>query len=283
MDKDYSVLMSVYYKENPEWFRESIESMMNQTVRTNDFVIVKDGKLTNELDEIISEYCKKYPDIFNIVELEKNMGLGIALATGILKCKNELVARMDSDDYSVPERCEKQLKKFNEDESLDIIGSCIAEFIDDINNVKAYRVLPEKHEEILKYAKRRNPFGHPSVMFKKSKLLEAGNYRSYYLVEDYDMWIRMIENGCTCYNFKDIFVYMRISDDFYKRRGGSRYLKSMLKFKKEQYKKGFFSRKDYLISSGAHIFMCIIPNRCRNILYKKFLRKDVNGKKEQKK
>mgnify|MGYP004495762867 FL=1 len=283
MNTKYSVLMSVYYKENPEWFRESIESMMNQTVRTNDFVIVKDGKLTNELDEVISEYCKKYPDIFNIVELEKNMGLGLALATGILKCKNELVARMDSDDYSVPERCEKQLKKFNEDESLDIIGSCIAEFIDDINNVKAYRVLPEKHKEILKYAKRRNPFGHPSVMFKKSKLLEAGNYRSYYLVEDYDMWIRMIENGCTCYNFKDIFVYMRISDDFYKRRGGSRYLKSMLKFKKEQYKKGFFSRKDYLISSGAHIFMCIIPNRCRNILYKKFLRKDVNGKKEKKK
>ena len=283
MDKGYSVLMSVYYKENPEWFRESIESMMNQTVRTNDFVIVKDGKLTNELDEVISEYCKKYPDIFNIVELEKNMGLGIALATGILKCKNELVARMDSDDYSVPDRCEKQLKKFNEDESLDIIGSSIAEFIDDINNVKAYRILPEKHEEILKYAKRRNPFGHPSVMFKKSKLLEAGNYRSYYLVEDYDMWIRMIENGCTCYNFKDILVYMRISDDFYKRRGGSKYLKSMLKFKKEQYKKGFFSRKDYLISSGAHIFMCIIPNRCRNILYKKFLRKDVNGKKEQKK
>ena len=88
MDKGYSVLMSVYYKENPEWFRESIESMMNQTVRTNDFVIVKDGKLTNELDEVISEYCKKYPDIFNIVELEKNMGLGLALATGILKCKN---------------------------------------------------------------------------------------------------------------------------------------------------------------------------------------------------
>ena len=283
MDKGYSVLMSVYYKENPEWFRESIESMMNQTVRTNDFVIVKDGKLTNELDEVISEYCKKYPDIFNIVELEKNMGLGIALATGILKCKNELVARMDSDDYSVPDRCEKQLKQFEEDEKLDIIGSSIAEFIDDINNVKAYRILPEKHEEILKYAKRRNPFGHPSVMFKKSKLLEAGNYRSYYLVEDYDMWIRMIENGCTCYNFKDILVYMRISDDFYKRRGGSKYLKSMLKFKKEQYKKGFFSRKDYLISSGAHIFMCIIPNRCRNILYKKFLRKDVNGKKEQKK
>ena len=283
MNTKYSVLMSVYYKENPEWFRESIESMMNQTVRTNDFVIVKDGKLTNELDEVISEYCKKYPDIFNIVELEKNMGLGLALATGVLKCKNELVARMDSDDYSVPDRCEKQLKKFNEDESLDIIGSSIAEFIDDINNVKAYRILPEKHEEILKYAKRRNPFGHPSVMFKKSKLLEAGNYRSYYLVEDYDMWIRMIENGCTCYNFKDILVYMRISDDFYKRRGGSKYLKSMLKFKKEQYKKGFFSRKDYLISSGAHIFMCIIPNRCRNILYKKFLRKDVNGKKEQKK
>lgn len=283
METNYSVLMSVYYKENPEWFRESIESMLNQTIRTNDFVIVKDGKLTKELDEVIAEYCEKYPDIFNIVELEKNMGLGPALATGILKCKNELVARMDSDDYSVPERCEKQLKKFEENGKLDIVGSCIAEFIDKIDNVRAYRILPKDNEEIIRYARRRNPFGHPSVMVKKSKILEAGNYRSYYLVEDYDMWIRMLEKGCICYNFEDILVYMRISEDFYKRRGGIKYLKSMLRFKKEQYKKGFFGTKDYIISSGAHIFMCIIPNRCRNILYKKILRKDANGRKGQNK
>ena len=190
----YSVLMSVYFKEKKDWLIQSIESMLNQTVLTDDFVLVKDGKLTDELNETISEYCEKYPDIFHIIELEKNVGLGPALAIGVKACKNELIARMDSDDISIKERCEKQLKKFQEDPELDLIGSSIAEFIDTTNNVQAYRVLPESDEEIKKFIKRRNPFGHPSVMFKKSKLLEAGNYRSYYLCEDYDMWIRMVES-----------------------------------------------------------------------------------------
>ncbi len=276
--KQYSVLMSVYYKDNKQWLKVAIESIINQTIKTNDFVIIKDGKLTEELNEVISEYCKKYPDIFNVIELQKNVGLGPALAIGVNECKNELIARMDADDYSVPERCEKQLNKFSEDNKLDIIGSCIAEFIDDIKNVQAYRMLPEEDEEIKKFARRRNPFGHPSIMFKKTKVLEAGNYRSYYLVEDYDMWVRMIEKDVKCYNFQDVLVYMRISNDFYKRRGGIKYLKSILKFKKEQYKKGFYSRKDYIISSGAHIVVCLIPNKVRDILYKKVLRKGKNVK-----
>lgn len=270
---DYSVLMSVYYKEKTEWLRQSIESMLNQTKCTNDFVIVKDGKLTEKLDEIISEYCKKYPDIFHVIELKENVGLGPALAIGLKECKNELVARMDSDDISVKQRCEKQINKFIEDPTIDIIGSSIAEFVGDTNNVQAYRILPETNEKIRKYARRRNPFGHPSVMFKKSKVLEAGNYRSYYLCEDYDMWIRMIEKNAKCYNFQEILVYMRIGEDFYKRRGGIKYLKSILKFKKEQYKKGFYSRKDYIISSGTHIVICLMPNKIRDIFYKKVLRR----------
>lgn len=278
--KDYSVLMSVYYKEEPEWLKQSIESMLNQTVCTNDFVIVKDGKLTKELDGVISEYCKKYPDIFHIIELKNNVGLGPALAIGLKECKNELIARMDSDDISVKERCEKQINKFIEDSTLDIIGSSIAEFVGNIENIEAYRILPETDEEIQKYARRRNPFGHPSIMFRKSKVLEAGNYRSYYLCEDYDMWIRMIEKNAKCYNFREILVYMRIGEDFYKRRGGIKYLKSILKFKKEQYKKGFYSRKDYFISSGTHIVICLMPNKIRDIFYKKVLRK---GKKCQEK
>ena len=278
--EDYSILMSVYYKENPEWLRQSIESMLNQTVSTNDFVIIKDGKLTEKLDEIISEYCKKYPDIFHIIELEKNVGLGPALAIGIKECKNELIARMDSDDISVKERCEKELKKFEENQELDIVGSSIAEFIDNINNVQAYRILPESDEEIKKYARRRNPFGHPSIMFKKSKVLEAGNYRSYYLCEDYDMWIRMIEKNAKCYNFPEILVYMRIGEDFYKRRGGIKYLKSILKFKKEQYKKDFFFFFYYIISAGTSTVICLMPNKIRDLFYKKVLRK---GKKCQEK
>ena len=108
---NYSVLMSVYYKENPEWLKESIESMLKQTIKTNDFVLIEDGKLTRELEDIVVEYERKYPDIFNVVRLEENIGLGPALEKGINICKNEIIARMDSDDISVATRCEKQLKE----------------------------------------------------------------------------------------------------------------------------------------------------------------------------
>lgn len=276
--ENYSVLMSVYYKEKPEWLDIAIRSMINQTIMTNDFVIVKDGPITEDLEKVIAKYKESYPEIFNIINLKENVGLGLALKIGIEKCKNELIARMDSDDFSISTRCEKQLEKFKENPQLDIIGSSIAEFIDSIDNVQAYRILPETDAEIKKFARRRNPFGHPSVMLRKSKVLEAGNYKPYYLCEDYDMWIRMIEKNAQCYNFKDILVYMRIGEDFYKRRGGIKYLKSILKFKKEQYKKGFFSRKDYIVSSVAHIVMCLLPNRIRDMLYKKILRRSKDAR-----
>lgn len=271
---NYSVLMSVYHKDNPIWLKEAIESMLNQTIKTNDFIIVEDGKLTDELEDVVKFYEKKYNDIVTVLRLKENRGLGPALAFGIQKCKNELIARMDSDDISVPDRCEKQLNKYREKPELDIVGSSIAEFIDNTNNVQAYRILPETDEEIKKFARRRNPFGHPSVMLKKSKILEAGNYRSYYLVEDYDMWVRMIQHGAKSYNFQEILVFMRISDDFYKRRGGLKYLKSILKFKKEQLHNGFYAKKDFAISSCASTVICLMPNKIRDIFYRKVLRKE---------
>lgn len=267
----YSVLMSVYYKDNVDWLKESIESILNQTIKTNDFVIIKDGKLTKELDEAIEVYNNKYSDVFTVKQLPKNLGLGPALSEGILKCKNEWIARMDSDDICVKDRIEKEIKII-ESNDIDIVGSNIAEFIDNIKNIKAYRKLPETDEQIKKYARRRNPFGHPSVMLRKSKVLEAGNFRSYYLCEDYDMWIRMIEKNAKCYNIQEDLVYMRINENFYKRRGGIKYLKSILKFKREQYKKNFFSLKDYLITSFASIIVCLSPNFIREIFYKKILR-----------
>lgn len=113
MNNKYSVLMSVYYKENPEWLDIAIKSMMEQTIVTDDFVIIKDGKLTQELDTVLEKYEEKYPEIFNIIQLENNVGLGPALKIGVENCKNELIARMDSDDYSIQTRCEKQLQVFN--------------------------------------------------------------------------------------------------------------------------------------------------------------------------
>lgn len=269
----YSVLMSVYQKENPIWFQESIESMLHQTIKTDDFVLVEDGPLTKELEKIVLNFEQEYSDIFHVIRLKENKGLGNALRIGIEECKNSWIARMDSDDYSKPDRMEKQFAILKENPEINLIGSSIAEFTDNIQNVISYRMLPSHHEEIVKYSKTRNPFGHPSILFQKEWVLKAGNYREYHLVEDYDLWIRMIEAGATCYNTKEILVYMRIDDDFYQRRGGLNYLKSILKFKKEQYQNGYFSLSNYIISAGSHIISCFLPNFLRKLLYQKMLRK----------
>lgn len=271
----YSVLMSVYYKEKGENLKKSLNSIFEQTVLCDEFVLVEDGLLNDELDAIINKYKEKYKNILKIVKLEKNMGLGIALKKGILECNNELIARFDSDDISVPNRCEKQLQQFASNDNLDIVGSNHIEFIDDISNTNSflYKKLPSSHEEIVKYAKKRNPFSHSAVMFKKSKVLLAGNYRSYYYVEDYDLWIRMIKVGCKCQNIDEYLSYVRISEDLYKRRGGIKYLKSLMKFKNEQLKSGFYSLNDYLKSSAAHIIVCLMPGTLRQFVYKRMLRK----------
>lgn len=271
---NYSVLMSVYYKDNPLWLKESIESVLNQTVKTNDFVIIKDGNLTDELDKVIEEYKQKYSSIINVKALDENVGLGRALEIGVLECKNELIARIDSDDFSTNDRCEKQLKEFEADCELDIVGAKHIEFIDDIENVVAYKDLPVDDEEIKAYAKRRNPFSHSAVMFKKSSVLKAGNYRQYYYLEDYDLWVRMIQTGCKTKNIDEYLSYVRVNKDLYKRRGGIKYLKSILKFKRELYKNGFYSLKDFVISSSCHIVVCLVPGCIRKIIYNKFLRKN---------
>lgn len=273
MKKEYSVLMSVYYKENPIWFDTSINSMFEQTIKPKEFVLVEDGKLTDELDEIVNKYGKKYANIFKVIKLEKNVGLGLALKRGVEECSCEYIARMDSDDYSMPNRIEKEFKIFEQNPQVSIVGTNVSEFIDRIDNVICNVVLPETNEEIIKFSKKRNPFRHPSVIFKKSDVLDAGNYREYYLCEDYDMWLRMIRNGTKCYNIQENLVFMRINEDFFKRRGGHKYFKSIKKFKKEQLDNGYFTRAEYLKTIIPHAIVCYMPNVLRNFVYKKFLRK----------
>ena len=272
-NKKYSVLMSVYFKENPEWFDNSIKSMLEQTIFPDEFVIVEDGELTDDLDCVVEKYVKKFPNVFKIVKIEKNGGLGPALKRGVEECKNEFIARMDSDDYCLLNRIEKEFEMFDKDPDLGMVGTNVAEFTESIDNVISKVILPETNEEIIKFSKKRNPFRHPSILFKKSSVLKAGNYREYYLCEDYDMWLRMIRSGCKCYNIQEILTYMRISEDFYKRRGGIKYLKSINKFKKEQMSIGYFTKTEYIKSIVPHAIVCLMPNFLRDFVYKKMLRK----------
>lgn len=275
----YSVLMSVYYKEKPEWLEYSIKSMINQTIFPDEFVLVEDGQLTEQLNKIIEKFQEQYPQLFNIIKIEHNVGLGRALQRGILECKNEFIARMDSDDYSTTDRIEKQFEIYKKYPELGMVGTNVNEFEDNINQVKCRVILPEKHEDIYKFSKRRCPFRHSTLLYKKSEVLKAGNYRNFYLFEDYDLYVRMLRNGCKCYNIQENLVYVRISDDFYKRRGGIKYIKTIFKFKNEQLRIGYFSLKDYLISTIPHIIVSILPNNIRDYIYRNFLRKKEKNNK----
>lgn len=271
----YSVLMSVYFKESPENLTESIESMISQTIKFSEFVLVADGPLTNELNSIIEAYENKIGN-FRVIRLEKNVGLGPALKKGVLSCKYDWIARADSDDISVKNRIEMQFNRIAENPKIDFIGSHHIEFIDNIKNTKtySYKKLPVTYEEILKYSKNRNPFSHSVMLMKKSAVIASGNYREYHLVEDYDLWLRMIRKGYYCENIDAYLSYVRVSKDLYKRRGGLKYLKSINKFKWEQYKVGYFSLCEYVKSIVPHLIVCLAPNKVREIIYLRFLRKD---------
>lgn len=267
----FSVLMSVYYKENPVCLKESIESLINQTVLPSEILIVKDGILTDELNKVLSQYVNN--KLFNIVGYKTNKGLGLALNYGVNLCKYDIVARMDSDDICDKKRFEKQLDYLIKHPNIKLIGSNTIEFIDNINNHISNRIMPENNAEIIEYSKTRNPFVHPSIMTYKDVILKSGNFRNYYLCEDYDMWVRILENGYEAYNIQENLVYMRVSKDFYKRRGGIKYCKAIVKFKKELYKKGYMTYGKYFMTKYATIIVSLMPGFIRKYIYKKFLRK----------
>ena len=207
--KEYSVLMSVYHKERPEYLKQAIESIQVQSLSTNDFVLVCDGPLNDELDAVIQTKQLEMGENLNVVRLAKNGGLGNALNEGIKHCKNELVARMDSDDIAYPDRCEKQIAVFNTHSEVSICSGIVEEFTTDPNTVDTKRVPPETNAEIVEFAKKRNPFNHPCVMYKKSAVEAVGSYQDFYLLEDYYLWLRMLMSGYQGYNIQEPLLHMR--------------------------------------------------------------------------
>lgn len=271
----YSVLMSVYAKERASYLRESLNSMLAQTMAPEQIVVVEDGPLTSQLTETLEQFQKRYPEVFTIVPLPQNSGLGTALARGILACRNEIVIRMDSDDYSFPQRAQREITAM-EQQRLDIVGSQIVEFIDSPTTPIFESNLPCTQEGITAYSKRRNPFRHPSVAFRKTKVLSVGNYSKEYLYfEDWDLFNRMLAANCKAANIDEPLVAMRVSPNFYERRGGLEYIGHIWKFKYAQYRKGYFSFLQFITTVTPHIAVCILPNGVRSLIYAKLLRKGV--------
>lgn len=260
MQTSYSILLPVYHKDNKEYLTLSIESMLNQTVKSDDFVIVEDGPLTDELNELVNKYASNKDNHINVVALDRNEGLGSALDFGLRHCKNELVARMDADDISLPTRCEKLLELFEKDPELSIAGTNIDEFMDDPNKVISSRVVPTTHEEIEKYNRRRQGFNHPTVMFKKSEVLRVGSYPHLRHMEDKDLFFRMLNMGCKAANIPESLLLFRSNKESFKRRKGKQYRKATIEVAKLNYKRGYISRNDYLYIYWGQQVMRFLPN-----------------------
>ncbi|MBO5016689.1 MAG: glycosyltransferase [Bacteroidaceae bacterium] len=268
----FSVLLSVYHRENPEFLRQCLESIENQTRLPDEIIMVKDGPLTDELESVLDEFEKKLPTLI-IIPLSRNSGLGIALNEGLKHCSHELVARMDTDDICKPDRFEKQVAVFEEHPDYDLVSSWIEEFVDTTDNIRTVRTLPEMPEQIREYGKRRCPVNHPVTMFKKSSVMQAGGYQHFPLLEDYYLWARMLVSGARFYNIQESLLYFRSSDDLFKRRGGWRYAVTEVKFMWRLYRIGYVGLLSSLSNIVIRFTVRILPNSFRSWIYNRLLRK----------
>jgi glycosyltransferase involved in cell wall biosynthesis len=270
----YSVLMPVYYKENPVFLRKSIDSILMQTIRPTEILIVKDGALTPELDALLDEYEKKEKSI-RVLALKDNVGLGEALRIGVEQCSCGLVARMDSDDIALPGRCELQLLAFDQDHQLALVGGQILEFDgDDPQNSdrRSKRNVPTSYDEIKAFARYRNPLNHMTVMYRKEAVLAAGNYQDMPMFEDYYLWARMMVNGSRMINLDEVLVYARQGSGMYARRGGLQYVSKMVRCQKAFVSIGFLSKTQAAWNIILRSPVALVPNKLRKVFYNLFLR-----------
>lgn len=269
----FSVLMSIYKTADPQFLQEAINSILNQTLVPAEIVIMIDGKVPEEIEAILDKYKGIYNELFNIIQLEQNMGLALALREGVMNCKYDFIARMDQDDICRKDRFEKEISRFIENDSISMVGSYVAEFYDDVNQIKSIRKVPLSFDEIKKFAKKRNPMNHMTVLFKKKAVLDCGNYKDFLSNEDYHLWVRMIVNGYEIINIPEPLVYARTGLDMYKRRGGMKYVKRDYLLEKEFYNMGFINIYEMIANIVLRIPVRLMPNKLRELIYLKYLRK----------
>ncbi|MFI3322209.1 MAG: glycosyltransferase [Rikenellaceae bacterium] len=272
----FSVLISVYHKEKPSYLKAALESIYDwQTVRPDEIVIVKDGYLGWELDMVCDDFFDQYPSVVKIIEINENVGLGIALHIGLKHCSYNLVARMDSDDISFPYRFELQLHRFESDSSLSIVGGWINEFSAISEIVEGQRRVPQSDEELTIFMKNKSPFNHMTVMFKKDDVLRAGSYERFYLLEDYWLWGRMKFFGMKFYNIQRPLVKVRGGIDMIARRGGVKYALSEVRLQYNFYRLKIISLPKMLKNIFLRFLIRIAPTKVRSYLYRRYLRWEV--------
>lgn len=272
---NFTVITSVYRNDKPEFVRVALDSMLvGQTIKPTEILLVRDGVVPSELENVLEEYETAYPKTMHIIRLEKNGGLGNALKLGVENAKYDIIARMDSDDICLPYRFEKQLQYMEQHHECDIIGGQMTEFIGEPTNIVGKRVVPESNEDIYNYMKSRCALNHVTVMFRKEAVLKVGNYQDWFWNEDYYLWVRMMMAGCVFANLPDVLVNVRSGEDQYARRGGMKYFKSELGIQKLMLDNHLINRGGYFINVVKRLIVqLLLPNWLRGWVFRTFARK----------
>ncbi|EXF57468.1 glycosyl transferase 2 family protein [Acinetobacter sp. 1294596] len=223
----FSILLSLYHKEKPEYLEKCFESIWDQqTLKPTEIVLVLDGSIGEGLTKSVEHWQQKLGNILKIVTLAENVGLGKALNEGLKHCTNEWVFRMDTDDICVEKRFEYQLQFIKNNPNVVLFGGQILEFDQNIDHADKLKPAPEKYTDILRFSKQRNPFNHMTVAYKKSIILSLHGYQHHLFMEDYNLWLRVISKGYEVANLSQVLVYARVGNGMHARRRGSEYIKS---------------------------------------------------------
>jgi glycosyltransferase involved in cell wall biosynthesis len=269
--KIFSVLVSVYSKESPDYLLQSLESVINQTLPPDEIVLVADGPLTSALDNVIERFKTTCP--LKVIRLEQNVGLGLALAEGLLVCRNEYVARVDSDDICLTDRFETQIAKLDSQEEVSVVGGFLEEFVDMPGDTGIVKSVPLTSGQIKAYSRKRNPMNHPTVMFRKSHVLKVGSYQHMPFFEDYYLWLRLLSKGYSLVNIPKVLINFRSGRGMIRRRHGLRYAIFELEFLTTCVREGLIKKRSFLAMVVQRFPARIVPKFFLEVVYRFALRR----------
>lgn len=270
---DFSVIISIYRNDCPDYVARAVESITTcQTRHPNEVILIVDGPIPSGLDNLVRKY--ESDTLFKVIRLSENKGLGNALRIGVEKAGYDLVARMDSDDVSAPDRFEKQIAYMEAHPDCDVVGGQMSEFIDSEDNIVGNRPVPYEDKDIKQYLKSRCPLNHVTVMMRKNAVLGVGNYMDWHYNEDYYLWIRMTLNGAYFANLPDTLVNVRVGKEMYQRRGGWKYFKSEKGLQDYMLGHKMISLPRYCYNTlGRFVIQVAMPNKLRGFIFQKLFRK----------
>lgn len=270
---DFSVLITVYFKDSPSAFDQALTSIWyDQELKPKEIVLVCDGPLSESLDAVVNKWSCKSDVLLNVIRLEQNQGLPIALNTGLSACKYNIVARMDSDDISLPQRFSKQISFLRDNPQYSVVGSWIKEFSSLDNLHGPIRKLPVKDRDLSDFAKYRCPLNHMSVIYKKEHVLNCGGYSNLKNSQDFHLWGRMLGAGYNIANLPEVLVLANADYKMYQRRGGLHFIRIEYKIQRDFYRCGFLSFSEAVKSFTLRIPIRLMPGALRSIVYKRLFR-----------